>query len=157
MEPMTFADIISKYYTDIYTLFKSRMHKRDMCFNEDAFNDAFIKCVEHFKNDLISYDYAVKYFWKTYIHTVLNEKIHDSYVTELPEDYDCECTEYNYDIDELYDTIMNDVQDTFGYDGVEAINNHFKHKKSVSRNQSRKICKYIKSKYERIAIDTVCK
>lgn len=156
MELMTFADIISNYYNDIYTLFKSRMHRRDMHFNEDAFNDAFIKCSEHFKSDLISYDHAVKYFWTTYINTVLNEKIHDSYTTELPEDYDCECDEYNYDIDNLYNTIIDDIDMEFGEEGMEVVNNYLKHKKSDSRKQSRKICKYIKSKYNQIVIDTMC-
>lgn len=154
---MTFADIISKYYNDINTLFKSRMHKRDMEFNEDSFNDAFIKCFEHFKDSLISYDDAVKYFWTVYIHIVLNEKIHESYETELPEDYDCECPEYNKDIDNLYNTIIEDVRTTFGESGVDAINEHLHHKKQDSRTQSRKICRYIKSKYNELAIDTICR
>ena len=156
MELMTFADIISKYYNNINTLFKSRMHKRDMKFDEDSFNDAFIKCFEYFKDNLISYDDAVKYFWTVYIHMVLNEKIHESHETELPEDYDCECPEYNEDIDNLYNTIIEDVRTEFGESGVDAINEHLHHKKQDSRTQSRKICRYIKSKYNKLAIDTIC-
>ena len=87
----------------------------------------------------------------------MNEKIHDSYETELPEEYDCECPEYNKDIDILYDTIIEDVWVTFGESGVNAINDHLHHKKQESRTQSRKICRYIKSKYNELAIDTICR
>lgn len=154
MERMTFTDIVSFNYKDIKTLFYSRMTKRHLKFDEDAFNDAFIKCAMHFENEYISYDEAIKYFWTAYIHTVLNYKLHDSHSTEyLPELYDQIDNEYNQNIDELYDIIITDIKNEFGDDGVLTVINYLNHKTYKSSSDIRRICKYIKIKYKNTVKD----
>lgn len=70
MERGNFMDIISVHYKDIKKLFTTRCATRKIQFNEDAFNESFIKCAQHFGNDVIIYDDAVRYFWIAYLNTV---------------------------------------------------------------------------------------
>ena len=60
-------DIISAHYKDIKKLFVSRISNHGLKFNEDSFNDAFIKCAQHFGNDIIAYDDAIKYFYVAFL------------------------------------------------------------------------------------------
>lgn len=66
----TYMDIVGVHYKDIKTLFKSRLHNNEQQFDEDSFNDAFIKCANRFGNAIITYDNAVRYFWVAYVNTV---------------------------------------------------------------------------------------
>lgn len=157
METMTFVDVVSFNYKDIKTLFQNRSIKRHLMFDEDAFNDAFIKCAEHFENELISYDTAIKYFWTAYIHIVLNHKIHDAHSTGYSDIYDCEDIIYNIDIDYIYNAIINDVKNKFGDEGVNVLFSYLNKQPISDKNMAKRICKYIKIKYKELVIDTLCK
>lgn len=62
-------NIIGAHYDEIKTLFKSRSYKSGKIFDEDTFNDAFIKCAQKFGNTELSYEFVVKYFWTAYNNT----------------------------------------------------------------------------------------
>lgn len=156
MEKGTFTDIVSIKYKDIRISFNNWSKNRQIVFDEDSFNDAFIKCAEHFKNKIITSDEAIKYFWTAYIHTVMNNKKHNSFSTELSDNIDIINNEYNYDIDAIYDIILKDIQQQFGNNAMQLIHNHFIHN-IEDKKLSRKICKYIKTKYKGIVIETLYK
>lgn len=69
MKTGTFMNIVGIHYDEIKSLFKSRVYKSGGKFDEDTFNDAFIKCAQRFNNTELSYEFIVKYFWTTYINT----------------------------------------------------------------------------------------
>lgn len=156
MENGTFIDIVSIKYKDIRISFNNWSKNRQLVFDEDSFNDAFIKCADHFKDTIITYNDAIKYFWTAYIHTVMNNKKHNSFSTELSESIDVIDSNYNEDIDKLYNIIIKDIQQKFGDDAVQLIHNHFIHN-TKDKQLSRKICKYIKTKYKGIVIETLYK
>ena len=62
MNTGTFMDLISIHYKDIKNLFKSRSYNRNIDFDEDSFNDAFIKCAQRFGNEINNYDNAKMYY-----------------------------------------------------------------------------------------------
>jgi hypothetical protein len=116
MNTGTFMDLISINYDSIKSTFKIRLYNIGMSFDEDSFNDAFIKCAQKFGNTEISYDCMIKYFWVTYVNTIKTNisKEHKIEVTSLDveihdviDDDDC----YIY---ELYDKLMNDISKEFG-------------------------------------------
>lgn len=156
MENGTFIDIVSIKYKDIRISFNNWSKNRQLVFDEDSFNDAFIKCADHFKDTIITYNDAIKYFWTAYIHTVMNNKKHNKFSTELSDTIDVIDIEYNYNIDTIYDTIIDDIQQKFGNNAVQLIHNHFIHS-TEDKLLSRKICKYIKTKYKGVVIETLYK
>ena len=156
MENGTFIDIVSIKYKDIRISFNNWSKNRQLVFDEDSFNDAFIKCADHFKDTIITYNDAIKYFWTAYIHTVMNNKKHNSFSTELSESIDVIDSNYNEDIDTLYNIIIKDIQQKFGNNAVQLIHNHFIHS-TEDKLLSRKICKYIKTKYKGVVIETLYK
>ena len=121
----TFMNIVASKYKDIKSLFKSRLYKMDIQFNEDvedAFNDTFIKCVNKFNNEIITYEITIKYFWTAFINTLKSNIIKNTVIciesldTEI---HDCIDDTYNelYDDNyskELYNTIMNAITVKFG-------------------------------------------
>jgi hypothetical protein len=156
MENGTFIDIVSIKYKDIRISFNNWSKNRQLVFDEDSFNDAFIKCADHFKDTIITYNDAIKYFWTAYIHIVMNNKKHNKFSTELSDIIDVIDIEYNYNIDTMYDTIIDDIQQKFGNNAVQLIHNHFIHS-TEDKLLSRKICKYIKTKYKGVVIETLYK
>lgn len=87
MNTGTFMDIIGIHYDDIKRLYISRDINRGRKFNEDAFNDAFIKCAKQFGNNVITKDDVIKYFWVAYVNTSKGSIKYDS-IIELKEEYD---------------------------------------------------------------------
>lgn len=111
-----FMDIVSVHYKDIKNLFKSRSINKGEHFDEDSFNDAFIKCAQRFGYEQIDYDTAIKYFWVAYVNTVkMNSvKMHNDIKDELDMTmHDCidddEPTKAQY----VYDTVMNAITEAF--------------------------------------------
>lgn len=96
MNTGTFMDLISIHYKDIKNLFKSRSYNRNIDFDEDSFNDAFIKCAQRFGNEIINYDVSVKYFWIAYVNTYKNNK--SNMHSDIQDEFDCS----------LHDTIDDD-------------------------------------------------
>jgi hypothetical protein len=116
MKKGMFMDIVSVHYKDIKNLFRSRMHNKGVKFDEDSFNDAFIKCSQHFGNEVIDYDIAVKYFWVAYVNTCKTNiaKEHNS----LKDEFDCSMHD-SIDEDEptyaknIYNIIMAAITEAF--------------------------------------------
>lgn len=121
MKQGNFMDIISIHYKEIKMLFKTRLRSNNNAFDEDCFNDAFIKCAQKFKNDVITYDVAVKYFWIAYVNTYKGSqsKAARKFVESIDESgFDCiddedpSCAKYVYDI------VMSAIEETFNTDDM---------------------------------------
>ena len=117
MKTGTFMDIVSVHYDDFKKSFISRDNNKGRKFDEDSFNDAFIKCANKFGNDIISYDDAIKYFWVTYSNTVKSIKQNTN--TELDDTLhdvidDDEPSKANY----IYNIVMAAITEAFNEDDM---------------------------------------
>ena len=123
-----FMDIISVHYKDIKSLFRSRSSD-DRKFDEDSFNDAFIKCASHFGNTVINYDDAIKYFWTAYVNTVKGEESRiskiESFDNEIHDTIDDEEPSYAKTI---YNKIMTAVTEAFNEDDMNIYSLYKYHK-----------------------------
>lgn len=121
MDAGTFMDLISVNYNKIRSLFRSRLRNMDMKFDEDSFNDAFIKCAQKFGNERITYEYTIKYFWAAYLNTIKANisKEHKIDVvaidTELHDKTDEDEDEF---AESLYNTVMDSIAKEFGDDAM---------------------------------------
>lgn len=112
-----FMDIISAHYKEIKTLFKTRSND----FDEDSFNDAFIKCAQRFANEIIDYDVAIKYFWIAYVNTHRanifkdHNDIKDSLDDDLHDRIDEDETSY---AQRIYDIVMDAIAVAFSEDDM---------------------------------------
>ena len=110
-------DLIAAHYKEIKTLYKSRLYNTDKLFDEDSFNDAFIKCVQRFNNDIIDYECAIKYFWIAYINTVKANTakscidIKDHFDAEL---HDCIDNEDPSQAEYIYNIVMDAITTVYG-------------------------------------------
>jgi hypothetical protein len=122
MKTGTFMDWVASNYKEIKQLFKTRTYNMNYEFDEDSFNDAFIKCVNKFESEKITYETVLKYFWTSYINTVKTNLIKESNMQyeELDEElHDCIDNTYNefFDDDyskEVYNIIMNAITVKYG-------------------------------------------
>lgn len=122
MKTGTFMDLVASNYKEIKKLFKTRSYNMNYEFDEDSFNDAFIKCVNKFNSEEITYDTVLKYFWTSYINTVKTNLIKESnmHSEELDEElHDCIDNTYNEFIDDdyskkVYNIIMNAITVKYG-------------------------------------------
>jgi hypothetical protein len=123
MKSGSFMDIISVHYKDIITLFKSRQHIVE--FDPDLFGDAFIKCTEHFGNNEIDYETAIKYYWVVYVNAVKssfinnakNQTISIDDVDDMIQDDECS----------IYNDIMQMVEDKYGESQMQMYRLHKYH------------------------------
>lgn len=117
MKTGTFMDIVSVHYDEFKKSFVSRDSNKGRRFDEDSFNDAFIKCANKFGNDIIAYDDAIKYFWVTYSNTVksikqntdveLDDALHDVIDDDEP-------SKANY----IYNIVMAAITEAFNEDDM---------------------------------------
>lgn len=131
MKTGTFMDIVGTNYDDIKNIFSSR-NNIGKKFNEDCFNEAFIKCAAKFGNSIISYEDVIKYFWIAYINTYKNEYVSESKLC-LCEDFtdfdnDLEYVEYDNTSNEIYDNIMNAISKAFSHEDMVLYNLYKCHK-----------------------------
>lgn len=117
MRQGNFMDLISIHYKEIKTLFRARLKSNERPFDEDCFNDAFIKCAQRFGNNVITYDDAIKYFWTAFINTYKGSqsKASREFIESIEgSDFDCiddedpSCAKY------IYNIVMNAVEEAFG-------------------------------------------
>lgn len=121
MKKGQFMDIISVHYKDIRKLFVARSSNKGFQFSDDAFNDAFINCAQHFGNKTIDYDEAIKYFWIAYLNTVkgdisknLRYVMCNEFEEELISDDDIDEQFAKY----FYDTTMAAITEAFSEDDM---------------------------------------
>lgn len=115
MKTGTFMDIVGINYDTIKSLFKSRLHNMNIPFNEDALNDAFIKCAQRFGNTLLDYNTVIKYYWVAYINTIKSSKPKLDCVSFDPYTHDCmDDTADNVRAINIYNVVMDLVSDKFG-------------------------------------------
>ena len=109
----TFMDIVGIHYDDIKRLYISRDIANNRKFDEDSFNEAFIRCAKHFGNEIISKDDVMKYFWIAYINTVKGCK--NKSIIEFCENYDDEIIDDNEDsyAEKFYKIIMDAISYAF--------------------------------------------
>ena len=107
MKTGTFMDIVGANYDDIKQLYISRS-SNSKSFDEDSFNDAFIKCAKKFGNDIITYEDVVKYLWVAYINTKKAASIKDSKI-EYCEEYEDIEEEEDYTAESIYNIVMDAI------------------------------------------------
>lgn len=122
MKNGTFMDLVASNYKEIKNLFKTRSYNINYEFDEDSFNDAFVKCANKFQVEELTYDTVLKYFWTSYINTVktnINKEL-NMRCDELDEElHDCIDNTYNEFVDddyskEIYNIIMNAIAVKYG-------------------------------------------
>lgn len=107
MKTGTFMDIVGTNYDDIKRLYISRSNNKGS-FDEDSFNEAFIKCAKKFGNDVITYEDVVKYLWVAYINTKKASSIKDSKI-EYCEEYEDIEEEEDYTAESIYNIVMDAI------------------------------------------------
>ena len=112
-------DIVGIHYDDIKRTFCLRDNNAKRKFNEDSFNESFIKCSVKFGNSEIDYDTVIKYFWTAYVNTCKGDNKYKSNI-ELCENYS---EDYSNDDDEcfskkFYNDIMNAITKAFNEDDM---------------------------------------
>lgn len=112
MNSGTFMDIIGCHYKNIVSLFKSRSNAVE--FDEDSFGDAFIKCVQRFGNEEISYEDAIRYFWVVYVNVCKNKFAYNTKHSTISiddiDDIECE----SLDSIDIYNQTMDIIEKEFG-------------------------------------------
>lgn len=112
MKSGTFMDIVGIHYDDIKRIYKSRDVNRGEIFDEDSFNEAFVKCAKRFGNDLVAYEDVIKYFWIAYVNTCKKDYKYKS-TMDFCEEYP-EVEEENESFSkQVYDTVMNAIENEF--------------------------------------------
>lgn len=122
METDTFMNHVASQYKTIKTLFKSRAYNMNINFDEDIFNDTFIKCANKFNNDKITFETVIKYFWTSYINTYKTEynKLLEYNIESIDEEiHDCIDDTYNEYLDDdyardIYNKVFKVVENKFG-------------------------------------------
>lgn len=117
MKSGTFMDVVGVHYDDIKRLYISRDVNRGKKFDEDSFNEAFIKCAKRFGNDLIFYDDVIKYFWIAYINTCKKDHSYKNSMEFCEEYPELEEDGENFSR-QLYNTVMNAVENAFSEDDM---------------------------------------
>lgn len=117
MENRTFMDWVGVHYDKIRSLFKSRSHNANNDFDEDAFNDAFIKCAQRFGNTATTYEDVVKYFWIAYINTIKSSS-HDKFDEFNIELHDCIDDTDDDHASYIYNIVMDAITEAFGEDDM---------------------------------------
>lgn len=117
MKTGTFMDLVSVHYNDLKKTFAVRDNNRSRRFDEDSFNEAFVKCAVKFGNDVISYDDVMRYYWIVYSNTVKSIK-HDNHIDieEMP--YDIADEEDPSKADYIYNIVMKAITDAFSEDDM---------------------------------------
>lgn len=114
MKSGTFMDIVGFYYDDIKHIFTLRDQNAKRKFNEDAFNESFIRCAKKFENNTVEYDTVIKYFWIAYVNTCKGDYKYESTI-ELCENYSEEYSEEDDSFSKkFYDYAMNVIENEFG-------------------------------------------
>lgn len=148
----TFSEIVGKDYDTIKNIFINRSNNKSLLWCEDTFHDVIIKCIERFEDKIISNEEAIKYSWTAYVNTLLNymekSNLEIEFDEELDEEYNIEDSCYNIDIDDMYNTILLDVKQTFGSSGVNTIINYLNNEKIQDKKLVKKIYKYLRTKYK---------
>jgi hypothetical protein len=114
-------DIVSSHYNDFKRTFTIRDNNRGRRFDDDSFNDAFIKCAQKFGNAIISYDDAIRYFWIAYVNTTKgsDSKKSKSCFDSLDDmEYDCIDEDEQTYATYIYNIVMNAVTEAYGYDDM---------------------------------------
>lgn len=118
MNEKTFSDIVAENYTEIERNFRSGLKSKGYPWDEDIMNDAFLSCYNSLKDKKITKQYALKYYWVSYINklkTKLNKSSLIDYKEDMTEEFeDIETKKYDSTIDRIYDIIITELQDHFG-------------------------------------------
>ena len=109
-------DIVGIHYDDIRKTYSTRDNSNNRKFDEDAFNEAFIKCAKHFGNSEINYEDVIKYFWIAYVNTRKGNDYKFKSTVELCEEYPEDIIdEYESSFEEkFYNNIMTAITKSFG-------------------------------------------
>lgn len=131
----SFDFIIGKYFYEIKSNFQSGLKKRGLRFDEDIFSDSYLKCCETLGDKEMTKKEALKYFWVAYINRL---KTPDKIKFESFEDSNIiDDDEYDHEIDELYNILMEFLNKKFDNRLVEAWRLHFE--KGIKYDDLRKL------------------
>ena len=109
-------ELIGANYDYIKSSFKAKSYNAGIQFDEDSFNDAFIKCAAKFENAIITLDTTTKYFWTAYLNTCRTNYYNDSKLDTVSLDveiHDSVDENDNY-ASNIYNLVMDAVEFKFG-------------------------------------------
>ena len=120
---------VSLYYDTIKTNFKIACGKNNIKFDDDLFNDTYLKCFYALDNKDISEENAIRYFWVAYSNNEKKKYRTSKYtpkINELDEKivYDADI-ENNEDRYIIFDILVNSVTKKFGEEITNAWLLHF--------------------------------
>lgn len=115
-----FSIIIANNYNKIQRNFKIGLYNHGYEYNEDIFTDTFIKCYSTLKNRQMEEKEAIRYLWVAYVNKLKNNIKKHKEEIGIPLNYDCCDEEYNYDIDSIYNIIIQKISEEFGSDVAQA-------------------------------------
>lgn len=120
----TFANIVAENYSEIKRNFISGLKGKSYKFDEDILSDTFISCNTSLKDKLLTKEDAIKYFWTSYINKLKSQPVRNTvYIDEIVTlDEDCNANyddfgfvaEYDNDIDDIYNYILDKLYEKFG-------------------------------------------
>ena len=113
-------DIVGIHYDDIRKTYCLRDNNNGRKFDEDSFNDAFIKCSICFGNKQITYDDVIKYFWIAYSNTRKGANYKYKSHIELQENYPEDIIDDDQDsfAEKFYNVSMDAIKKSFGEDDM---------------------------------------
>ena len=109
-----FLNHISDNLDEIKKNFKTGLSKQGYLFDEDVLSDVILKCNDKLSDKNIDKKDSIKYLWVSYINKLKNNIKRNKEDVGLPINFDMIDNEYDFDIDELYNYIVNRVRNEFG-------------------------------------------
>jgi hypothetical protein len=112
-----FAQYIEKNFNVLKQKMKNKAQKDKLIFDEDVFMNTIVKCLTVFPNNNATKTDIENYFWKAFKQNIFSNISRDKFrnsidIDEFDDDVIDE--EYNEDIDEIIDTIKNEIIKEFG-------------------------------------------
>lgn len=133
----TFLTHVAGSYGEIKGNFKKGLSKMKYSFDEDLFSDTILKCNNTFGDKVITKEEALKYFWVAYLNGYKNDK--KKYAVKnaeaIPDNFNIADNrpEYNYEIDDTYNIIIDALKDRFGEKNADAWVKHILFKKPYNK------------------------
>lgn len=133
----TFLTHVAGSYGEIKRNFKKGLSKMKYSFDEDLFSDTILKCNNTFGDKVITKEEALKYFWVAYLNGYKNDK--KKYAVKnteaIPDNFNIvdNRPNYNYEIDDTYNIIIDALKDRFGEKNADAWVKHILFKKPYNK------------------------
>lgn len=122
-------DVVAEKFEDIKKNFKAGAKKKGYEWDEDLLSDAILSCYNSLKDKKLSVEEILKYLWVSYINKYKNKYRRDQRLKYVDEWNDDEWgimdeSEYQGDVDEIYNSINSGLEDKYGVRSAFIWNEH---------------------------------